>query len=155
MWHACGRGEGHTESWRGDEGNKALGRPRRKWQSNIKTDIQEINWGTWAGLIWLWIGTSSGLVNTTMDFRLPWMRGVFLTGCGTVSFTSRTLSMELAKTIIIIIIDRDVWIFCWSGERLPRCFFVVLLSHPRKIPGYCLLQEHNQFLIHIFQVTIH
>ena len=32
------------------------------------------------------------------------MRGTFLTGYGTVSFTSRTLSMEFAKTTIIIII---------------------------------------------------
>jgi hypothetical protein len=69
-------------------------------------------------LIWLWIGTNSGLVNTTMEFGCHEIRGVFLTGYETVSFTSRILSMELAKTtiiiiiIIIIIIDREVWIFC-------------------------------------------
>jgi len=37
-------------------------RPRRKWEDNIKMDLQEVGWeGTWTGLIWLMIGTGCGL----------------------------------------------------------------------------------------------
>jgi len=27
------------------EGKKPLGRPRRKWEDNIKMDLQEVEWG--------------------------------------------------------------------------------------------------------------
>jgi hypothetical protein len=45
MWHAWGRGE-----WRGvyrvlvrrPEGKRLLGRPRRRWEDNIKLDLREI-----------------------------------------------------------------------------------------------------------------
>jgi len=29
----------------------ALGRLRHKWEDNIKTDLQEVGWGPWIGLI--------------------------------------------------------------------------------------------------------
>jgi hypothetical protein len=38
------------------EGNGELGRPKRRWVAKIKIDLQEI------GLIWLWRGTSGGLL---------------------------------------------------------------------------------------------
>jgi hypothetical protein len=34
MWHAWGRGEVFTGFW--------LGRPRRRWEDNIKVDLREI-----------------------------------------------------------------------------------------------------------------
>jgi hypothetical protein len=34
-----------------------LGRPTRRWEDNIKTDLQEVGWGVWTGLIWLRVGT--------------------------------------------------------------------------------------------------
>jgi hypothetical protein len=39
------------------EGKRQLGRPRRRWEANIKMYLQEVGWGKWTGLIWLWIGT--------------------------------------------------------------------------------------------------
>jgi len=33
------------------EGQRPLGRHRRRWEDNIKKDIQEVGWGTWSGLI--------------------------------------------------------------------------------------------------------
>jgi len=30
---------------RGPEGKRPLGRPRRTWEDNIKTDIQKVGWG--------------------------------------------------------------------------------------------------------------
>ena len=39
------------------EGKRPIGRPRRKWEDNIKTDLQEVGWDAWTGLIWLRIRT--------------------------------------------------------------------------------------------------
>ena len=39
------------------EGKRPLGRPRHKWEDNIKMDLQELGWEAWTGLIWLRIGT--------------------------------------------------------------------------------------------------
>jgi hypothetical protein len=46
------------------EGKKPLGRPRRRWVGNIKTDLREIGWDgvVWTGSNWLRIGTSGGLL---------------------------------------------------------------------------------------------
>jgi hypothetical protein len=46
------------------EGTRPLVRPRRRWEANIKIDLQGVGWGgggTWTGLIWLRIGTVGGL----------------------------------------------------------------------------------------------
>jgi hypothetical protein len=39
------------------EGKRPLGRPRRRWEDNIKMDIQEVGW---TRLSWIRIGTSGG-----------------------------------------------------------------------------------------------
>jgi hypothetical protein len=40
-----------------------VGRPRCRWEDNIKMDLREIGWGVvWTGLIWLRIGSSGGLL---------------------------------------------------------------------------------------------
>jgi hypothetical protein len=44
------------------EGRRPLGRPRRRWEDDIKMDLQEMEWGSWTGLIWLRIGTGGGLL---------------------------------------------------------------------------------------------
>jgi hypothetical protein len=44
----------------GIEGNRPLGRPKIRWEDNIKLDCQEVCWVAWTGLIWLRIGTSGG-----------------------------------------------------------------------------------------------
>jgi hypothetical protein len=43
------------------EGRRPLGRPRRRWEGNIKMYIQGV-WGVWTGWIWLKIGTGGGLL---------------------------------------------------------------------------------------------
>ena len=59
-WHVAHMGErrgayrflvGHPE------GRRPLGRPRHKWEDNIKMDLQEVEWEAWTGLIWLRKGT--------------------------------------------------------------------------------------------------
>jgi hypothetical protein len=39
------------------QGKRPLGRPRLRWENNIKMDLQEVGW---TGLIWLRIGTGGG-----------------------------------------------------------------------------------------------
>jgi hypothetical protein len=39
------------------EGRRPLGRPKHKWEDNIKTDLGEVGSGEWTGLILLRIGT--------------------------------------------------------------------------------------------------
>ena len=59
------------------EGKRPLGRPRRRWEDNIKMDLQEVGGvcGDWMGLaqdrdIW-W-----ALVSTVRNLRVPKMRGI-------------------------------------------------------------------------------
>jgi len=42
------------------EGKRPLGRPRHRWEDNIKMDLQEVRWGAWTGLMWLRIATGGG-----------------------------------------------------------------------------------------------
>jgi hypothetical protein len=45
------------------EGRRTLGRPRRRWEDNIKMDLRVVGWGgVWTGSIWLKIRTSGGLL---------------------------------------------------------------------------------------------
>jgi hypothetical protein len=44
------------------EGKRQLGRTARKWEENININLQEMRWGEWAGLNWLRIRTSGGLL---------------------------------------------------------------------------------------------
>ena len=39
------------------EGKRPLGRPRRRWEDNIKMYLQEVGCGVWTGSSWLRIGT--------------------------------------------------------------------------------------------------
>jgi hypothetical protein len=47
------------------EGKRPLGRPRRRWEDNIKTNLKEIMFGVWIGLIWLRIA-----LNTVVNLRV-------------------------------------------------------------------------------------
>jgi hypothetical protein len=61
------------------EGKRALGRLRRRWEDNIKTDLGEIGWG---GLDWIYLAQVRdkwrALVNTVMNLRVPSNVGKFL-----------------------------------------------------------------------------
>ena len=41
------RGEGYTEFWVETGGKRPLGRPRRRWEDNIKMDLQEVGCGVY------------------------------------------------------------------------------------------------------------
>jgi len=42
------------------EGKRPLGRPRRRWEDNIKMYLQEVVCGVWTESSWLRIGTDGG-----------------------------------------------------------------------------------------------
>jgi hypothetical protein len=44
------------------EGKRPLGRPRRKWEDNIKIDLREIGIDGRTGFSWLRIQSNGGLV---------------------------------------------------------------------------------------------
>jgi hypothetical protein len=44
------------------EGKRPLGRPRRRWEDEIRMDLREIAWGVWIGFDWLRTGTGGGLL---------------------------------------------------------------------------------------------
>jgi hypothetical protein len=44
------------------KGRRPPGRPRRRWEDNIKMDLQEVGWDGVAWIIWLRIGTGGGLL---------------------------------------------------------------------------------------------
>jgi len=44
------------------EGKRQIGRPRRRWEDDIKIHIQKVGWGTWTALIWLRLVTGGALL---------------------------------------------------------------------------------------------
>jgi hypothetical protein len=44
------------------EGKRPLGMPRHRWMANIKTDLEEIGWVIWTGLVCLRTGSSGELL---------------------------------------------------------------------------------------------
>jgi hypothetical protein len=54
------------------EGRRPLGRPRRRWEDNIKMDLQEVGWG---GMDWIDMAQDKdrwrALVNAVMNLRVP------------------------------------------------------------------------------------
>jgi hypothetical protein len=72
------------------EGRRPLGRPRCRWEDNIRMDLGEIGWG---GMDWIDLAQDRdqrrALVNTVMNLRVPYSVGKFLSSCATGSFSRR------------------------------------------------------------------
>ena len=54
------------------EGKKPLGRPRRRWEDNVKIDLQEVGYGC---MDWIKLAQDreslQTLVNGVMNFQIP------------------------------------------------------------------------------------
>jgi hypothetical protein len=73
------------------EGQRPLGRPRHRWDDNIKTDIREIRWGV---LDWIYLVQDRDQwrapVNTVMNLWAPKNVGKFLSNRVTGGFPRST-----------------------------------------------------------------
>ena len=80
------------------ERKRLLGRPRLRWEGNIKMDFQEVGCGYVD-----WIGLAQDrdswrtLVSAVMNLRVSQNAGNFLTSCKPVSFSRRTLHHGVSK----------------------------------------------------------
>jgi hypothetical protein len=54
------------------EGRRPLGRPRHRWEDNIKMDLREVGWG---GIDWINLAQDRdrwrALVNAVLNLRVP------------------------------------------------------------------------------------
>jgi hypothetical protein len=54
------------------EGNRPLARPRRKWENNIKIDLQAVEWGD---MDWIDVAQNTNrwwvFVNVVMNLQVP------------------------------------------------------------------------------------
>jgi hypothetical protein len=58
--------------WGNPEGKRLLGRPRRRWEDNIKLDIHEVRWGgtDWIDLAQGWYRWQALLI-AVMNLQFP------------------------------------------------------------------------------------
>jgi hypothetical protein len=80
------------------EGNRPLGRPRRRWEDNVRMHLQEVGCGCedWTGLAqdrdkW------RALVSALRNLRVPQNAGNFLASCKPVRFSRGTLLHGVSK----------------------------------------------------------
>jgi hypothetical protein len=80
------------------EGRRPLGRPRHRWENNIRMDLREVGWGC---VDWMELAQERdrwrALVSAVMNLRVPQNAGNFLTSCRPVSFSRRTLLNGVSK----------------------------------------------------------
>jgi hypothetical protein len=67
-----GRRDAYRILVRKPEGKRPLGRPRRRWEDNIRMDFRGLEWG---GMDWIDLALDRdqwrALVNTVMNLRVP------------------------------------------------------------------------------------
>jgi hypothetical protein len=82
------------------EETRPLGRPRRRWEDNIRMDLREVGCGC---VDWMELAQDRdrwrALVSAVMNLRVPYNAGNFLSSCRPVSFSRRTLLHGVSKYI--------------------------------------------------------
>ena len=112
---------------------KLLRRSRRRWEDNIKTDLQGVGWG---GMDWIDLAQNKGrlgaLVNALMNLWVLWNSGNFVTNLGPFSSSGRTLLR---------------WDFS-------VCYFWRFLN-PVRLPQPLFASPLGNFQIFIFSMFVH
>jgi hypothetical protein len=90
----------HTARW---WGKRPLGRPRPKWEDNIKMNIKEIGWGR--GVKWIDLAQDRSqwrpVVKTVLDFRGTLKTSNFLTSRGTATFSMQDDRVRFAAATAV------------------------------------------------------
>jgi len=77
---------------------RQLGKHRRRWEDNIKMDLQEVGY---RGVDWIELAQDRNrwraLVSAVMNLRVPHNAGNFMTSCKQVSFSRKTLLCGVSK----------------------------------------------------------
>ena len=114
-----GRGEGCTGFWWGNLRERDHWGPRRRWEVNIKINLQEVGGGSGD---WMQLAQDRdrwrALVSRVMNFRVPKMRGISLLDSEPVSFLRRTLLHGVIRNYILLcsyilliyLIHHSVWL---------------------------------------------
>jgi hypothetical protein len=80
------------------EAYRPLGRPRRRWDDNIKIDLREIGIDGRTGFGWLWIASKAGFCeNGNEPSGSIKKAGYFLTSRVTISFSNNVLHHGVRK----------------------------------------------------------
>jgi hypothetical protein len=65
----------HRILWEKPEGKRALGRPRLRWEDNIKVDLRKWSGGVGWGMDWINVAEDKdrwwGLVNAVVNLHVP------------------------------------------------------------------------------------
>ena len=105
VWH-CGRCRWgcygltiqRSKIWTASIISGPLGRPRRRWENNIKMDLQEVGGGCGD---WMELAQDRdrwrALVSTVRNLRVPKMRGISWLAAEPVGFSKRTLLHGVSK----------------------------------------------------------
>ena len=75
------------------EGKRPLGRPRHRWEDNIKMDLK-MGCG---GVDWIELNQDGALVNAVMKLRFPYKAGNLFTSLKSVRFSRTTLLHGVSK----------------------------------------------------------
>jgi hypothetical protein len=78
------------------ERKRPLGRPRRRWVDNIKMDLRKTGRD---GMDWIDLAQDRAVVNTEMNFRVPYNGGKFLSSRTIGCFSRRA---QLRKQVLIM-----------------------------------------------------
>jgi hypothetical protein len=120
-WHLARTGDGRDacKALVGPQGKIPLGWPKRRWEDNIRMNLQEIVKG-WTGLIWLRKEQVAGYLEHCKETSGSINTGYFFTSWETRSFSRRTLLLAL----------RMIW----------RCFCCLFLRcvELKAMMRYCL-----------------
>ena len=85
------------------KGKRPLGRPRHRWEDNIKMDLQEVGCG---GMDWIELAQDRNrwraLVNAVTNIQSPQNAGNFLNSWKPVSFSRTTLLHGASKQAVLV-----------------------------------------------------
>jgi len=146
LWRVEWRGVGRTGVWWGQPNAvRPFGRPRRRWENNIKIDVKEVDWGV---LDWIIVVQNKdrcrAVHNIDVECQVTWNAVIFLISWENTRF-SRTLlllfnewvSLFVSCLVNIQIITSNTT-YNWRIESAAICWEFLYCIHVRKEEIFCV-----------------